>query len=60
MSSCNDDIRQAARTHRIYLYEVAEQLGVSESAFCRRLRNELDEIEKEKIFRIISEIAAER
>ena len=39
----NEDIRAMARKNGVYLYEIAEVLGVSEPTFIRWLRKELSE-----------------
>lgn len=49
----NIEIRQAIKKHRLYNYEVAEALGISEFTLSRKLRNELGQEEKEKILDII-------
>ena len=49
----NIEIRQAIKKHRLYNYEVAEALGISEFTLSRKLRNELGQEEKEKIMDII-------
>ena len=45
----NFEIRQAMKENRLYNYEVAAALGVSEFTLSRKLRNELGQDEKEKI-----------
>lgn len=39
----NAEIRAAAKSAGVFLYEIAEQLGVSEPTFNRYLRKELSE-----------------
>ena len=55
----NCDIREAAATSHVYLWQVADSLGIADSSFSRKLRKELPRAEKEKIFRIIEELAKE-
>ncbi len=56
----NSDIRARAKSKRVYLWEIANKLGVSEMTLTRRLRRELSEDEKQRIFSFIDEIAKER
>lgn len=57
---CNVDIRAAAKQAGVFLYTVADKLGVSEPTMTRLLRRELSEDKKRKILDIITEIASER
>jgi hypothetical protein len=52
----NYEIREAMKANRLYNYEVAAALGVSEFTLSRKLRNELDQEEKEKILGIIEKL----
>ena len=56
----NTDIRQAAKAAGIKLYQVAAEIGLNDGNFSRRLRYELPDTEKQKIFEIIGRLAAER
>ncbi|WP_273477108.1 hypothetical protein [Faecalicoccus acidiformans] len=56
----NLKIREKAKETKVYLWEVADKLGISECHFVRKLRYELPEEEKEKILSIIDEIVRER
>lgn len=49
----NIEIRNALKERRIYNYELAEMLGISEFTLSRKLRKELPEEEKQKILCII-------
>lgn len=55
----NKDIRTAAGGYGIRLWQVAEALGMNESAFSRKLRKELPQEEKEKILAVIQKLAKE-
>ncbi len=59
MEQKNVDVRRAAAKAGVRLWEVAEQLGTSDSNFSRKLRKELTEAEKEKIFDIIERLKKE-
>lgn len=56
----NIEIRQAMKSARIYGYEIAKELGITESTFSKRLtRRELTEDEKKLIYNIIKKIKKE-
>ena len=53
---CNLDIRAEISTRGLYHYAVAEELGVSETTFCRMLRKELPANRKNEIFAAIERL----
>ena len=55
----NKEIRFAAGGYGIRLWQVAEAIGMNESAFSRKLRKELPEEEKKKILAAIEKLAKE-
>ncbi len=55
----NTDIRKYAKTHGVRLWQIADELGISEITMSRKLRYELSEDEKQKILEIINELAKE-
>lgn len=60
MSLSNSDVRVYAISHGVYLYQIAERYGVNDGNFSRKLRKELPKAEKQRIFAIIDQIAAEQ
>lgn len=56
MCMSNVEIRELIRKNRLFNYEVAEKLHISEYTFCRWLRNELDEAKKQEIIDIVKEL----
>lgn len=56
---CNKDIREYAQNHNVKLWQIANALHINDGNFSRKLRVELTENEKQKIFSIIDEVAAE-
>lgn len=56
----NREIRDMAKASGVMLWEIAERYGVSDSNFSRKLRRELPEPEKQKIFAIIEQIHSEK
>ena len=57
---CNLDIRNAAKEAGVFLYQIADKLGISEPTMVRCLRYELPAEKKTRIMSIISELAAEK
>ena len=55
----NADIRRHAAGCGVKHWQIAERLGVNECSFSRKLRRELPLTEKDRIFRIIDELAKE-
>ena len=55
--AANSNIRQAAFSSGVYLWEIAEAMGVTDGTFSRKLRRELDEKEKKEILKIIKTIS---
>ena len=56
----NTDIRQAAKAAGVKLYQIAAEIGLNDGNFSRRLRWELPDTEKQKIFEIINRLSNER
>ncbi len=56
----NLEVRTAAKSAGVKLWEIAEVLGITDGNFSRKLRRELPRKEQEQIIGIINEIAAER
>lgn len=56
----NSDVREAARKNGVFLYEIADALGVSEPTFNRWLRKEMNEKQKADAFAAIEKIAANK
>ena len=52
----NSEIREIIRKNRIFHYEIAEALGISEPAFSKWLRSEMDSEKKEKVIQAIDSI----
>lgn len=55
----NADVRAAAADAGVRLWQIAEELGIADCQFSRRLRRELPEEEKAKIKGIIEKLAGE-
>lgn len=55
----NLDIRAKVKGAGVKLWEIADKLGITDSHFSRKLRHELPQAEKDRIFSIVEEIAKE-
>lgn len=49
----NEDIRKSVKTNNIKYWQVANEYGITDGNFSRKLRKELPNEEKKKIFDII-------
>ncbi len=56
----NQDVRMEAKRKGVYMWQIAEKYGINDGNFSRKLRKELPQEEKDKIFKIIQSIVAER
>lgn len=52
----NTRIRQLIKNSRLYHYEIANKIGVSEYTLCKWLRNELTDKQRERIMQAIEEL----
>lgn len=55
----NIDVRRTAAASGIKLWQIADQLHITDSYFSRKLRHKLPDEEKQKIFAIIEDLAKE-
>lgn len=55
----NDDIKKAAKASGVMLWQIAARLDINDGNFSRKLRKELPESEKSKIFEIIKDLSLE-
>ena len=55
----NQDVKQAITTKGFRLWQVADKLGIADNAFSRKLRHELPQDMKDRIFAIIDELEVE-
>lgn len=52
----NKDIRAEVKKAQLHLWQIADELGMTDSQFSKYLRYELPENEKERIRNIIKEL----
>lgn len=53
----NKDVRSKAKERCVKLWQIAARLNITDGNFSRRLRRELSQEEKARIFKIIDELA---
>lgn len=53
----NQDVRQTATMAGVKLWQIADALGIADSTLSRKLRRELSDAEKKRIYGIISNLA---
>lgn len=53
----NRRLREVCKKHRMYLWELADLLGITEVTLSRKLRRELTEDEQNDLIRIVEEAA---
>lgn len=56
-NSANSEIRIRAKRHGVFLWQIADGLGISEAHFCRKLRHELPADEQARILDIIADLS---
>lgn len=59
MKKANLDIRTKAKECGVYLWQIADAVGIQESRFCKIMRSELPADEKQKILAVIESLAKE-
>lgn len=55
----NNEVRRAIRLSGFYFWQVAEKLGMTDSSFSRKLRKELSEDEKQRVYGALKELEKE-
>ncbi len=60
MDRANQDIRDALKKSNVKQWELAERFGLSANYFVMKLRKELPESEKIKMFSLIQKISEEK
>ena len=55
----NQEIRRAAKDSGVKLWQIAEEYGVNDGNFSRKLRKELSPEEKSRILSIIKKLSLE-
>ena len=55
----NKDIRAAIADAGLRMWQVAEALNIADTTFCRKLRRELSDEDKARVYAAIAELAKE-
>lgn len=55
----NQDVRRSATVAGVKLWQIADALGIADCNFSRKLRKELPQEDKDKIFSIIERLSQE-
>lgn len=53
----NNDVRTHAKEQGVFIWQLAESLGISEPTMTRKLRRELPNAEKTRLFELIDQLA---
>lgn len=56
----NAEVKAKAKKSGVLIWEIADKLGIADTTMSRKLRKELPDSEKQEIFKIIDELAAEK
>lgn len=56
----NTEIRNLIKKYRLYFYEVAEKVGITEYTLSRWMRKELSETQKQRVLTAVSELTGEQ
>ena len=59
-STKNRDIRDKAASERVFLYEIAQRIGISYSSLIVWLRDDLSEAKRKQILCAIDELSSSR
>lgn len=55
----NKDVRSAIADAGLRMWQVAEVLNIADTTFCRKLRRELSDDDKARVYAAIAELAKE-
>ena len=55
----NNDVRERAHSAGVFLWQIADELGIYDSTLCRMMRKELSDDLKDEIFHIIDKLSNE-
>lgn len=57
MIKANQEIRDKLEVSRVYQWQLAQRLGVSDTHFCKMMRREFTPERKEEVLKAIDELA---
>lgn len=53
----NQEVRDVMKDQKVPIWKIAQKYGVAEMTLVRKLRIEMDDADKEKMIKVINEIA---
>ena len=56
----NETIKQNAKIKGVHMWEIANELGIADCTFSRKLRKELDEEQTKRVLTIIEKLSAKK
>lgn len=56
----NNEIREAARIKNVKLWELAQEMGMTDGTLCRKMRKEFSEADRQRALMLIDLIAARK
>lgn len=56
----NESCRRHAKNNGVYLWQVADRLGISESALTKKIRHEFSDKDREAFINAVDQIVKER
>lgn len=56
----NQELRSAMKTRKVFIWEIADRLGIHETTLIKKLRKQLTPEQTKKIFSIIEELHLEK
>ena len=56
--TANIEIRESAKKNGVKLWQVAEEIGMTDAAFSRKLRHELPDNDRTRVLNAITRLAA--
>ena len=59
MTRVNENIKRRAAGAGVYLWQVADKLGISDTSLSRKLRYKLSDDEEKRIIQVIEELAGD-
>lgn len=54
------EIKQLAKNAGVYMWQIAEKLGITDSTFSRKLRRPLSETDTKKVLAALQQLTAEQ
>ncbi|MBT2755890.1 hypothetical protein J7E71_08010 [Mesobacillus foraminis] len=59
-TTANEEIRKLLKKEKVHAWQVADALEIHENTFCKRMRKELSEEEKNVVYEVIQQLKEKR